>query len=39
VFIVVVAVLQMPLCIASAAGHGPYRQHSPTVTLFEIGMQ
>jgi len=38
-FIVVVAVLQMPLCVASATRHGPYGQHSPTVTLFEIRMQ
>ena len=39
VFIVVVAVFQMPLSVASAARHGPYGEHSPTVTLFEIRMQ
>jgi transposase len=39
VFVVVVAVFQMPLCIASAAGHGSYSQHIPTVALFEIRLQ
>jgi hypothetical protein len=39
VLIVVVAVFEMPLGIPGTARHGAYRQHSPTVTLFEIGMQ
>jgi hypothetical protein len=37
--IVVVAVFQMPLRIASAARHRPYRQHNPTLNLFEIAAQ
>jgi hypothetical protein len=32
-------VLQMLLCIASAAGHFPNRQHRAKLRLFEIGMQ
>jgi hypothetical protein len=39
VFIVVVAVFEMPLSITSTARHGPYRQHDPTLTLFEFAMQ
>ena len=38
-FIVVIAVFEMPLGIPSTARHGPYRQHSPTLTLFEFRMQ
>ena len=37
--VIVVAMLQMPLCIALTAGHGPNRQHSMTVGLFELRMQ
>ena len=39
VLVVVVAVFEMPLGIPGTARHGPYRQHQPTVTLFEIRMQ
>ena len=39
ILIEVVAMLQMPLCIASAAGHRPNRQHKATLRLFEIAMQ
>jgi len=39
VFIVVVAVFEMPLGIPGTARHGPYRQHDPTLTLFEFAMQ
>jgi hypothetical protein len=39
VFVVVVAVFQMPLGVPSAVRHGSYRQHKPTLTLFEIAMQ
>jgi hypothetical protein len=39
VFIVVVAVFEMPLSITSTARHGPYRQHDPTLSLFEFAMQ
>jgi hypothetical protein len=37
--IVVIAVFEMPLGIPGTARHGPYRQHNPTLTLFEIGKQ
>jgi hypothetical protein len=37
--IVVVAVFEMPLGIPGTARHGPYRQHEPTLTLFEFRMQ
>ena len=37
--IVVVAVFEMPLGIPNTARHGPYRQHDPTLTLFEFRMQ
>jgi hypothetical protein len=37
--IVIVAVFKMPLRIPGTARHGPYRQHSPTLTLFEFAMQ
>jgi hypothetical protein len=39
VFIVVVAVFEVPLGIPGTARHGTYRQHSPTLTLFEFAMQ
>ena len=39
VFIVVVAVFQVALGVASAARHGPNGQHNSTLTLFEIGAQ
>ena len=39
VLIEVVAMLQMLLCIASAASHCPNRQHKATLRLFEIAMQ
>jgi hypothetical protein len=29
-------VFEMPLGIPSTARHGPYRQHRPTLTLFEF---
>jgi hypothetical protein len=35
----VVAVLQVPLCVASSARHRPNRQHKATLRLFEIAMQ
>jgi hypothetical protein len=37
--ITVIAVFEMPLCVASTACHGWYRQHTPTLTLFEIPLQ
>jgi hypothetical protein len=37
--IVVIAVFEMPLGIPHTARHGPYRQHNPTLTLFEFRMQ
>jgi len=37
--IVVIAVFEMPLGIPGTARHGPYRQHVPTLTLFEFRMQ
>jgi hypothetical protein len=39
VFVVVVAVFQVTLGVTGAASHGSYRQHKPTLTLFEIWMQ
>ena len=39
VLIEVVAVLQVPLCVASSARHRPNRQHKATLRLFEIAMQ
>jgi hypothetical protein len=39
VLIVVIAVFEMPLGIPGTARHGPYRQHSPTLTLFEFRLQ
>jgi len=37
--IVIVAVFKMPLRIPGTARHGPDRQHTPKLTLFEVGMQ
>jgi hypothetical protein len=37
--IVIVAVFKMPLGIPGTARHGPDRQHTPKLTLFEVGMQ
>jgi hypothetical protein len=37
--IVVIAVFEMPLGIPGTARHGSYRQHVPTLTLFEFAMQ
>ena len=39
VLVVVITVLKMPLRVSLAAGHGPNRQHSMTVELFEIRTQ
>ena len=39
VLIVVVAVFKMPLGIPGTTRHGPNRQHTQTLTLFEITMQ
>ena len=39
VLIVVIAVFEMPLGIPSTSRHGANSQHSPTLTLFEIGKQ
>jgi len=39
VFIVVIAVFEMPLGIPDTARHGPYRQHRLTLTLFEFRFQ
>ena len=37
--VIVVAMLQVPLRVSLAACHGSYRQHRPTLRLFEIPMQ
>jgi len=37
--IVVIAVFEMPLGIPGTARHGTYRQHEPTLALFEFAMQ
>lgn len=39
ILVIVVALSEVALCVTLAAGHGPNRQHSPTLTLFEIGDQ
>jgi hypothetical protein len=39
ILVIVVAVLQMPFRISSAARHRPNRQHGTTLTLFEIANQ
>ena len=36
ILVVVVALLEMALCVAFTAGHDTNRQHSPTLALFEI---
>ena len=36
ILVVVVALLEMALCIAFTARHGTNRQHTPTLALFEI---
>ena len=36
ILVVVVALLEMALCVAFTAGHGTNRQHVPTLALFEI---
>jgi hypothetical protein len=36
ILVVVVALLEMALCVAFTAGHGTNRQHSSTLALFEI---
>jgi hypothetical protein len=36
ILVVVVALLEMALCVAFTAGHGTNRQHGPTLALFEI---
>jgi hypothetical protein len=36
ILVVVVALLEVALCIALAARHGTNRQHNPTLALFEI---
>jgi len=35
ILVVVVALLEMALCVAFTAGHGTNRQHSATLALFE----
>jgi hypothetical protein len=37
--VIVIAVFEMPLGIPDTARHGPYRQHKPTLALFEFRMQ
>lgn len=39
ILVVIVALLEMALCVAFTAGHGTNRQHGPTLALFEIGGQ
>jgi hypothetical protein len=36
ILVVIIALLEMALRVALAAGHGTNRQHSPTLALFEI---
>ena len=36
ILVVVVALLEMALCVAFTAGHGTNRQHGSTLALFEI---
>jgi hypothetical protein len=36
ILVVIIALLEMALCVAPAAGHGTNRQHSATLALFEI---
>jgi hypothetical protein len=39
ILVVVVALLEMALCVAFPAGHGTNRQHNRRLALFEIGDQ
>src|SRR5208282_3409659 len=39
ILVVVVALLEMALCVAFTAGHCTNRQHAPTLALFEIWRQ
>jgi hypothetical protein len=39
ILVVVVALLEMALCVAFTAGHGTNRQHHPRLALFEFGIQ
>jgi hypothetical protein len=39
ILVVVVALLEMALCIAFTAGHGTNRQHRQTLALFEVRYQ
>ncbi len=36
ILVVVVALLEVALCVSFTAGHGTNRQHTVTLTLFEI---
>ena len=36
ILVVVVALLEMALCVAFTAGHGTNRQHTQTLALFEV---
>ena len=36
ILVVVVALLEMALCVALTAGHGTNRQHTQTLALFEV---
>jgi hypothetical protein len=36
ILVVVVALLEMALCVAFTAGHGTNRQHMPSLALFEV---
>ncbi|MGB6677876.1 MAG: hypothetical protein WBE44_14375, partial [Terriglobales bacterium] len=39
ILVVVVALLEVALCVSFTAGHGTNRQHRSTLALFEIGDQ
>jgi hypothetical protein len=39
ILVVVVALLEMALCVAFTAGHGTNRQHSQSLALFEVRYQ
>jgi hypothetical protein len=39
VLIVVIAMFEMPLSVLGTARHGSDRQHTPTLSLFEIRLQ
>jgi hypothetical protein len=36
ILVVVVALLEMALCVAFTTGHGTNRQHHPRLALFEL---